>query len=51
MSFYDRLRPRTADTGRAAAPDSSPAARRLLLGAVSSVGRGHSRVRASDDVR
>jgi len=48
MSFCDWPCPRTADTGPAAAPDTGPAARRLLLDAVSPGNRGHSRVRASD---
>jgi hypothetical protein len=48
MSFHDRPHGRTPDTGLAAAPDTGPAARRLPLGAVNPVDRGHARVRAGD---
>ena len=49
MSFHDWPPGRPADTGLAAAPDTGPAARRLLLGAVNAGDRGHARVRAGDD--
>ena len=49
MSFHDRLCGRTPDTGLAAAPDTGPAARRLVIDAVNPIDRGHARVRAGDD--
>jgi len=49
MSFHDWPHGRTPDTGLGAAPDTGPAARRLVIDAVNPIDRGHARVRAGDD--